>query len=341
MEFKKYNSLENSYRQKFIDQIVEQGKSHGTWVVQEKIHGANFSFFYDGKNLMTGKRTAFLGGEGENFYNSHKIKDIYSEAVIQIFNLLSKDKKKGKQPVESIIVYGELYGGNYPHKEVENNSGFKSIQNGVFYNPDVDFYAFDIKVNDEFLGVQAANSLFEELRFFHAKTLFSGTLEKCLEYANEFQTTIPGLLGLPEIENNICEGVVIRPVDAKYLFSGSRVIIKNKNEKFAEKDNKKPKIKKEVELTPGATKILEEALTFVTENRLRNVISKIGTITDKDFGKLMGFLNKDTIEDFLKDNKEEFIVLDKKEQKYVTKKIGSENANIIRKDFLNIIDNTF
>lgn len=42
--FKKYNSIENSYRQKFLNYIVEQGKAAGEWTVSEKVHGANFSF---------------------------------------------------------------------------------------------------------------------------------------------------------------------------------------------------------------------------------------------------------------------------------------------------------
>lgn len=35
MDFKKYNSIENSYRQKTIDYIVSQGLSGGEWVCLE------------------------------------------------------------------------------------------------------------------------------------------------------------------------------------------------------------------------------------------------------------------------------------------------------------------
>ena len=39
--FRKYNSIENTYREEFLERI----KSHGFWndefVVQEKVHGAN------------------------------------------------------------------------------------------------------------------------------------------------------------------------------------------------------------------------------------------------------------------------------------------------------------
>ncbi|RTZ48577.1 hypothetical protein EJ377_12530 (plasmid) [Chryseobacterium arthrosphaerae] len=35
-------------------------------MVQEKVHGANFSFFTDGKEIKIGKRTAFIEKD-ENF----------------------------------------------------------------------------------------------------------------------------------------------------------------------------------------------------------------------------------------------------------------------------------
>jgi hypothetical protein len=38
-QFKKYSSIENTYRKKEIDRIVEQGNSSGLWRVSEKVHG--------------------------------------------------------------------------------------------------------------------------------------------------------------------------------------------------------------------------------------------------------------------------------------------------------------
>ena len=38
-QFKEYSSIENTYRQKELDRIVEQGKSGGLWRVSEKVHG--------------------------------------------------------------------------------------------------------------------------------------------------------------------------------------------------------------------------------------------------------------------------------------------------------------
>lgn len=44
MEFKKYNSIENSYQDDLISSIIEQGFGDLEFVVQEKVHGANLSF---------------------------------------------------------------------------------------------------------------------------------------------------------------------------------------------------------------------------------------------------------------------------------------------------------
>ncbi|MDN5422778.1 MAG: hypothetical protein L0G39_16725, partial [Chryseobacterium sp.] len=50
MIFKTYNSIENAYQARVIDQIRLQGFGDEVFIVQEKVHGANFSFFTDGVN---------------------------------------------------------------------------------------------------------------------------------------------------------------------------------------------------------------------------------------------------------------------------------------------------
>lgn len=112
------------------------------------------------------------------------------------------------------------------------------VQHGIYYCPSNDFYAFDILLNHEkYLNNLTASQLFEKFEFIYAKTLYTGVLKDCMNYKNEFKTTIPKEYGLPELEGNICEGVVIRPIEPSYLKNGSRIIVKNKNEKWAENNN--------------------------------------------------------------------------------------------------------
>ena len=43
-EFKKFNSLENSYRENFMNKIREHGYENEEYIITEKLHGANYSF---------------------------------------------------------------------------------------------------------------------------------------------------------------------------------------------------------------------------------------------------------------------------------------------------------
>ncbi|CAG7580968.1 MAG: RnlB-B RNA ligase 2 [uncultured marine phage] len=340
LKFKRYNSIENTYRKKTLDVIVEQGKSQGLFVVEEKVHGANFQIMFDGGNFRCAKRSAFIK-EGESFFNYEKVLDKYKENVINLFDHLTSNDEN----IKVISVCGELFGGTYPHDDVEKTDS-PIIQRGLFYSPENDFYAFDIKTGNgeeelEFLNVDVCNELFEKFDFFYAKPLFKGTLKECIEYNNFYISLIPEWLGLPKIDENTCEGNVIKPMEVKYFWNGSRVILKNKNEKFSEKKNNVPKIKKVINLSDEANKCLANAMTFITENRLRNVLSHLGEINERQFGKIMGAINKDTIEDYLKEFREEFSKLDKKEAKLVTKRIGQENANMIRENFIDIVNGEY
>jgi len=307
------------------------------FVVLEKVHGANFSFWYDGNELRTAKKSDFVGGEGEDFYNSHLIKTRYTDNIKNLFEHFNR--KFGK--INDMVVYGELFGGHYPDAKKKDPS-IKMVQKGIAYCPDLDFFAFDIKVDGGYINADDVEYLCRAFDIFHAKILFRGKLEDCLKYPNEFLTTIPAHYGLPDIDGNICEGVVIKPIKNAYFRNGSRVIIKNKNEKWSEKEKKEPKERTVTILCMEANRLLSEALNLATENRLRNVLSKWeGDITSKDFGRLMQLMNVDSLDEFNKDHKEAFDKLPKDEQKYINKSLGGKNSDIIRRNFLNIIDKVF
>jgi Rnl2 family RNA ligase len=337
MEFKKYSSLENSFRTKYMQNIVDQGLSGGTWVVTEKVHGANFSFLCDGNEVRVAKRT---GLADEGFYNCGSVIEKYEHKVNRLFAHI---KGNSEEEVDSIQVYGELAGGGaYPGIK----SQVKSVQKGVHYSPELFFYAFDIRVNHPdksvYVNYDEMVHLFQEFGFFYAKSLFKGTFQEGLEYSNEFPSTIPFSLGLPteELGENVCEGVVIKPIEEKRFNSGERVAVKNKNEKWSEKSSKSRTPKVPVEIPEHIKGYVENISGYITENRLKNVLSKIGEVGQKDFGKVSGLFVKDAIEDFLKDN-EGFKELEKSEQKMVTKNAGRLSAELIRPAFLDIIDGTY
>jgi Rnl2 family RNA ligase len=332
MEFMKFSSIENSYRDKFKEQIQEQGMDGGDWVVMEKIHGAQFSIYYDGTEITASSRTAFLT-EDSDFFNYQKIMEENRKNVITLYNLL----KEKRPEMTQVVIYGELFGGSYPHPDVPKIKTAKRLQKGVFYHPDNLFYAFDIKVNGSYLTVDETDEFFEKAEFFYAKSLFRGPLEECIKYPDDFLSKISQWLGLPPIEDNIAEGIVIKPVEPRFLRVGDRVILKSKNEKFKERKSKKNRpLKQEDPLSEEAIKLQQELEALITENRLQNVLSKKGELPyplpQDYFGVIMKDLAADVWDDFNKDFEQPFIKLDKKEQKKVSKAVNQVAAKLVRKE---------
>lgn len=339
MKFKKYSSIENSYRQKEVNSIQIHFPKE-TFIVTEKIHGANFSFHVNSEGVRCAKRTAFIGEDAlAGFYSSDVVYNRYKESAKKVYQEFIKDNPD----IVSVSIYGELFGGSYPHPDVEKLD-VKRVQKKVYYNNDVDFLMFDIYVtfssgNGEFVDMNYLPYIEEITEFKNVPVLFKGTLAECLEYENEYPSKVPSMYGLPEIEGNTCEGNVIKPIDHCVFPNGSRVILKNKNASFREKAEMK-QIKIPDPLPEHVIRLQKEGYKYITDNRLSNVLSKYGTVDQKEFGKLLGALSKDVIEDFIKDFPE-FSELDKKEQRQVTRFINGECGNLIRPNFLNIIDGNF
>jgi len=334
MKFKKYHSIENSYRKIAIDAIFEQKLDGGEFVVQEKAHGANLSFWYDGNSLKSAKRSGFIK---DNFYDYEHVEEKYKDHMANLYGLL-----KDQYDFQTLIVYGELIGGSYPHNDVPKDKSATRIQKGIFYAPHNDFYAIDMAIDGELLDIDTFTTYMEQVGFLYAKTIFRGTFQECLSYPNKFQSQISNWLGLPEIKDNFCEGTVIKPVKPLFFGNTERVILKNKNEKWAEKAKQKKRgPKPKPVISDAANQLWEKMEQFVTENRLRNVISKTGKIEKSEFGKLMAAFSKDIYEDFYKDHESDFKALDKKERKHLSRQLNNACSKMIRADFLNIIDGTF
>ena len=337
LEFKKYSSIENSFSREFMEHVVAEMPQDLEYVVQEKVHGANTSFLCDGETVRFAKRTSMLE-EGEQFYDYPELLERYKDRVQKLFGDI-----KAKYPkMTHISVFGEMFGGLYPHDGVKTRQKVSLIQRGVCYTPDHEFYGFDIYLFTEeggrFLPVDEVNELFETYSFFYAKTLFRGTLAECLKQPNAFQSKIAEWLGLPAIEDNICEGIIIRPVTPMYLRNGSRVLIKSKNERFAERKSAKRRTKLFVEPVPYSDELkalIVEGETYVTENRLANVVSHIGEVHfPKDFGKVMGLFSKDVLEDFLKEHGNLYTALEKSEQKLLNKELNKFCTALVKQVYM-------
>ncbi|MDR1679916.1 MAG: hypothetical protein LBR81_09110 [Prevotellaceae bacterium] len=173
---------------------------------------------------------------------------------------------------------------------------------------------------------------------FYAKTLFEGTIEECLAYPNAFQSCIADWLGLPPVVDNVCDGVVIRPVVPVFLGNGSRLLLKNKNSRFAEKKSVKkrqPALSVETTYSRELSDMLLISEEYVTENRLNNTVSKVAELSfPKDMGKLIGLLSSDVLEDFLKEHSGSYASLEKSEQKILNKHINKQATNLIKSVYM-------
>lgn len=337
LTFKKYSSIENHFNREFMEHVVEHMPQDLQYVVQEKVHGANTSFLCDGNEVKFAKRTSVLAND-EKFYDYPELLEAYNDKVMNLFHRV----KTLHPEVVTISVFGEMFGGLYPHNDVKVNRKLTLIQKGVCYTPEHEFYGFDIYISDgengRYLPVDEVNEIFEMEGFFYAKTLFRGTLAECMKYPNAFPSKISEWLGLPAINDNICEGIVIRPVTPMYLRNGSRVLIKSKNERFAEKKSVKKRNKLFAEPVPYSDELkalVSEVDAYVTENRLTNVVSHIGEVhVPKDFGKIMGLFSKDVLEDFLKEHGGDYSALDKSEQKLLNKELNKLATALVKKVYM-------
>ena len=337
IHFKKYSSIENTFDRDFVERIVIEGFDKQEFVVQEKVHGANVCFITDGVSISFGKRTALVEA-GEKFYDHEEMFERYKERVFALFSAV-----KARFPdVQSMTVFGEMCGGSYPHPDVPSKKGTLLIQKGVYYSPSHEFYAFDLYVtiadSGRFLPLDVANDLFAGCGFLYAQTLLRGPLSACLSFPNDCPSRVSEWLNLPPIANNICEGIVIRPVEPAYLSNGARVLLKSKNARFEEKTavkKREPRPFVPPTFSPELENLLPIVEQYVTQNRLNNVVSKIGEVSmPEDGGKLIGLFSKDILDDFLKEHASEYEALEKSEQKLLNRQANMLATNLIKEVFL-------
>jgi Rnl2 family RNA ligase len=247
------------------------------WVVTEKIHGANFCFVVTAGGIRCANRKAFLQ-ENDSFFGFATVCDDLTDNLRAAFAWTQRTEPV----VESIFLYGELFGGGYPHPEVPPVAGVQPVQTGVWYAPDIRFIVFDVRLETpdgaRYLDFADAVTLCAETGLPLAEPLFVGKYEKALDYPVRFDSTIPArfnLLPLPS-GTNAAEGIVIKPWREAGL--SVRPVLKRKIPEFAE-DKRFHEAEKwdEAPAHGGAVDLLRwEAYCRLTENRWHTAVSKVG-----------------------------------------------------------------
>jgi Rnl2 family RNA ligase len=240
----------------------------GSWVATEKVHGAQLVVAYDGRDVRVGKRKAWLRDD-EPFFGWQLLRSGFEQAV----------KSALERGDAAVRIYGELYGGHYPHPDVVPVPGATAVQTGVWYSPDIRFALFDVlthkdlddpgvfKTYPEVAAIAAAAGLDVVPR------LAVGTRSALAALPVRFPSRVPQTHGLPPLPDNAAEGIVLRP-DAS-LAPEHRPSLKMKIEEFNEQrfDQSRP-WNPQRHLPPDDLRQI--ALAMVNGARLASARSKVG-----------------------------------------------------------------
>ena len=321
--FEKYSSLENHYNSKFIEKIRYAGFDVSEiWVAREKIHGTNFSIIITKDSVTCAKRTGPILA-GEDFFGYEIILKKYNDAI----KMAQSTLKEG----DSMQIFGEFAGGG--------------IQKGVDYG-EKDFYVFDILVKTE----KGTNQFMDDFTmettcitfcFKMAPLLGRGKFDELAKIPNDLAVVVNYYNGIvrdaglefankasydaASSNDNIAEGYVLKPCYPCFFPNGTRVAIKCKNSKFSEKAKSDKPIKAKVELTEVDQACLSAFSEYVTINRVNNVISKIGAVTTKDFGRVLGLTMKDILEEAAREE----VVL-----------TSADNPDVVKKELIRVLQET-
>lgn len=310
--FREYSSITGSTG-KSLKHLSKLGYdiTKDDWIVTEKIHGANFSFIVRGEFLWCCKRSGLLGVD-EKFFSASEIQQKYTLDAYKIHQKILAQSTDSDN-IDYIQIFGEIFGGIYDGIYDGCKKTGSSVQKGVFYNPEIDFLVFDIKVvtktlsaykDDKgelmpiswFLSYTEVMQLLEGLTLRCVPIMAQGKMADLLKISSKFITTIPKLYNLPEVENNWAEGYVIK-INSQHQGTRSRPMLKIKNEEsFGEVKPHKPSNIKLIEPEQFIKDHTVVILNYCTQNRFNNLISKIGKESHRD--KILGMFVADACKDY-------------------------------------------
>lgn len=276
-KFNKYSSIENHYQEGFLQSCPQEDIE---WCVTEKIHGANFQVYYDGENFLLGTRNRFLGED-----NFHGLKEIVEGIKHRILNLYYDYSLSN----EVMILYGEIYG--------------DGIQKGVKYCKKHKIRFFDMKIEGKYVPYRKTAEVLDDydIPYVPILKIITGNIIDVVNSANTKFNSLIAEGEYAELEDNMCEGVVIKPYTTELLTTrGSRVIIKKKNEEFLEK---KAKPKSNPARFVDYSKDIETFKIYSNCNRFDSVFSK-DNYQKENFGEFIKAYMRDIVQDAGKDGVE-------------------------------------
>lgn len=307
--FKKYQSLINHYHQKDIDWWLNKHPElrDCSYLVNEKLDGSNFSIhFYPDGEVRCSKRSGFIG-EGDTFFG---YRDAFMHDDVQAF--VSEMSGMSGASGHEYVVHGELFGPG-----IQKRVDYGSVRRILFYGVDID-------------GKPTCGQAFLNVVPKHLRVPTVGIVsgfEAALATSNEFPTL------LNPVEGNVCEGIVITPLDICPLdANGDAFIVKSKNTKFSESKEQKPRARDS--LDDAASELSAIAISHVTESRLLSVVSKLGEPTHvSQFGSYMRALMADIDAEMVHEYREQLSELSSGDRKRCMSAANKDASELIRARF--------
>lgn len=259
----------------------------GPWVALEKVHGAQMVIAVDGEGVHFGKRKAWLRHD-EPFFGWQLLRAPLTIAA---------HAARARLVVDTVVLYGELYGGAYPHPDVPAVPGLAPVQTGIWYAPDLRYAVFDVLVasgaqdEGEFLAHREVVALAREIGLDSPPVLHSGPRSACLMVPVRQPTRVPLVRGLPELAGNLAEGVVLKP-DARARPS-TRIVYKQKIAEFDEQRFAEAEAW-DADQRLDLPALLAHARRMVNPPRIASAASKWGT---DDRGALLDEISLDVMID--------------------------------------------
>lgn len=227
-----------------------------------------------GGKVKVGKRSSFITPD-EPFYNLWDIIDDYE----YVAHWLGEQADYHKAPAR---LYGELYGPG-----VQKRINYDTEKQALIF--------FDMMIGNHYFSPASLHGHADLLPVVPSYTVIEG-LTNALEYSAEVQS---------KLSDDQAEGFVIKPYDKVYINkAGSRFVLKSKSEKFNEKMKVAPKEKKE--LAPRVLEAYNTFMSYLTDNRIDNVIGNHGPFTEmKQTGDYIRYVLEDMKKDFAADGFDE------------------------------------
>ena len=249
----------------------------GVWIAQEKIHGAQLVVGVSRDLARIGKRKAWLD-DGDAFFGWQLLRPDLVRLGRAVFDALRIE------PDRTLYLYGELFGGAYPHPQVPAIAGMSPVQTGIWYAPDIRWAPFDAVLatpgdpaSAEFADAQALADAVAAAGGITPPVLARGKKTDTAAAPFRFASRVPGLFSLPPIEKNFAEGVVLKP--AGRTSAAGRAVVKRKIEEFDEGRFGESEAWDANQIL-GVDALLALADRLVNVPRLQSARSKVGTAPD-------------------------------------------------------------